>query len=197
VPGAGHFSLRGLQASGQSASARAGTVLDGHLKQIVTKLARRDHRGWSTHMAALRDKPAKPKHPAIRIFVTSGEIGTNAMHPPGKRSIAINKWQNRIDRRGRTRRSAPTRRICFDKRSHRSRKQIQYFIHRSRHEQARQRDAGWNVERVCREPDISVSGGCKQAHNRRLPGRAPSSMVIINKLMPNSPIGTIADGRPT
>jgi hypothetical protein len=36
----------------------------------------------------------------------------DAMHPPGKRIIHINKWQNRIETRGRTRRSAPTRRIC-------------------------------------------------------------------------------------
>ena len=46
------------------------------------------------------------------IFVTSGEIGACAMHPPGKRIIHINKCQNRIETRGRTRRSAPTRRIC-------------------------------------------------------------------------------------
>ena len=36
-------------------------------------------------------------------------IGTNTMHPPGKCIIHINKCQNRIETRGRTRRSAPTR----------------------------------------------------------------------------------------
>jgi hypothetical protein len=46
------------------------------------------------------------------IFVTPGEIGTHAMHPPGTRIIDIDKRENRIDTRGRTRRSAPTRRIC-------------------------------------------------------------------------------------
>jgi hypothetical protein len=71
----------------------AGTVYDGQYQQIVTKQARGDHRGWSPHKTTSRDKPAKPNHPAIRSFVTSGEIGTNAMHPPGKRSIGINKWQ--------------------------------------------------------------------------------------------------------
>jgi hypothetical protein len=121
VPGAGHFSRRGLQARDHSASGRAGTIVDGQIKQIVTKQTRRDHRGWSTHMAASRDKPAKQKHPAIGSFITSGELGTNAMHPPGKRSICIKRWQNRIDRRGRTPRSAPTRRICFNERHHKNR----------------------------------------------------------------------------
>jgi hypothetical protein len=79
-----------LQASGHSAVARAGTVHDGHYQQIDAKQPHRDHRGWSPHMDASRDKPAKPNHPAIRSFVTSGEIGTNAMHPPAKRSIGIN-----------------------------------------------------------------------------------------------------------
>ncbi len=41
-------------------------------------------------MDASRDKPAKPNHPEIRSFVTSGEIGTHAMQPPGERSIGIN-----------------------------------------------------------------------------------------------------------
>ena len=34
------------------------------------------------------------------IFITSGEIGTHAMHPPGTRIIDINKWQNRIESTG-------------------------------------------------------------------------------------------------
>ncbi len=45
-------------------------------------------------MAASRDRPAKPNRVQNGIFVTSGEIGTSAMHPPGKRSICINNWQN-------------------------------------------------------------------------------------------------------
>ena len=44
-------------------------------------------------MTASRDTPAKPNRATNGIFITSGEIGTNAMHPPGKRSIGINKWQ--------------------------------------------------------------------------------------------------------
>ena len=59
------------------------------------------------------------------------------------------------------------------------------------------RDAGWNVERVCREPDISADGGCERVDIRRLAGRAPSTMVLSNKSMPNSHIVTIGDGRPT
>ncbi|MFY8052331.1 MAG: hypothetical protein ACOVP2_06925 [Armatimonadaceae bacterium] len=59
---------------------------------------RRDHRGWSTHKATSRGKPAKPNPAPNGIFVTSGEIGTNAMHPPGKRSIDINNEQNHHDR---------------------------------------------------------------------------------------------------
>jgi hypothetical protein len=44
-------------------------------------------------MDASRDKPAKPNPVPNGSFITSGEIGTNAMHPPGKRSIGINKCQ--------------------------------------------------------------------------------------------------------
>jgi hypothetical protein len=63
--------------------------------------------------------------------------------------------------------------------------------------EASQRDAWWNVERVCREPDILVDGVCKQVDIRRLPGRAPSTMVKSNKSLPNDPVVTIGDGRPT
>ena len=127
---------------------------------------RRDHRGWSTHTAASRDKPAKPNQAHTGICATSGEIGTNAMHPPGKRSIDINKSHFHADTHGRTRRSAPTRSLC--RKPH-----IQ-------DETDGQRAARWNVERVGREPDISADDGCKPAHNRRLSGRAPSPMVINN-----------------
>ena len=60
-----------------------------------------------------------------------------------------------------------------------------------------QRDAGWIVERVCREPDISADGGYKPRIIRRLAGRAPSSMVTIKKSIRQSPVVTIGDGRPT
>ena len=74
------------------------------------------------------DVTAKPSRTerSTGFRVTSGDLGTHAMHPPrkresigthamhpsGKRIIHINKCQDRIDTRGRTRRSAPTRRIC-------------------------------------------------------------------------------------
>ena len=51
--------------------------------------------------------------------------------------------------------------------------------------------------RVCREPVISADGFCKPVDIRRLAGRAPSSMVLSNKSIPNSHIVTIGDGRPT
>ena len=60
-----------------------------------------------------------------------------------------------------------------------------------------QRDAGWNVERGCREPDIPADEGNKPVEIRRLPGRAPSTMVKINESSPNSPVVTIGDGRHT
>ena len=105
VPGAGHFSRREWSTSGHSAAVRAGTVIDGHNQQIDDKQPHRDHRGWSPHMTASRDKPAKPNQAPNGSFITSGEIGTNAMHPPGERSIGINKSHFRTDTRGRTRRS--------------------------------------------------------------------------------------------
>ena len=106
VPGAGHFSRRGLQASRHSASGRAGTVIDGQKQQIVTQYPRRDHRGWSPHKTASRNEQAKPNRAPNVIFITSGEIGTHAMHPPGKRSIDINKCQNHTETRMRTQPSA-------------------------------------------------------------------------------------------
>ena len=44
-------------------------------------------------MTTYRNKPANPNQAPNRSFITSGEIGTNANHPPGKRSISINNWQ--------------------------------------------------------------------------------------------------------
>ncbi len=146
----------------------------------TTLKTRRDHRGWSTHTVASRDKPAKPNRPRNGIFVTSGEIGTNAIHPPGERIIDVNKQQNRINTRGRTLRSAPTRRICWMVGQ-------SNMGHRKSHIETNQRDAGWNVERGCREPVISAGGGCKPAIIRRLPGRAPSTMVISSKSLQTNP----------
>ena len=65
--------------------------------------------GIDTRGRTRRSAPTRRICPMVRdskfgngIFVTSGEIGTNAMHPPGKSIIHINKCQNRIETRGRT-----------------------------------------------------------------------------------------------
>ena len=60
------------------------------------------------------------------IFITSGEIGTNAMHPPGKRqpvtvSQTSSKSNSYVFLRGRAQRPSPTQRICFNERQYRSR----------------------------------------------------------------------------
>ena len=104
VPGAGHFSHRGLEVTDHSASGRAGTVVDGHNQQIVTQYPRRDHRRWSPHMEASRNEQAKPNPSHNGIRVSSGEIGTHAIHPPGKRSIDINKSHFHTETRIRTQR---------------------------------------------------------------------------------------------
>jgi len=180
VPGAGHFSRRELQARNHSASVRAGTVLDGQNQQIATKPPRRDHRGWSPHMAASRNKPAKPNPASNRNFIPSGEIGAHAMHPPGKRSIDINKGQNHHDKAYRHRYARadtavrPYAEIC-------SMKGQPNTGHRQSNIETNQRDGGWNGERMCREPDISADGGCKPGIIRRLAGRAPSSMVKTSR----------------
>ena len=44
---------------------------------------------------------------------------------------------------------------------------------------------------------MSAAGGCNLVDIRRLPGREPSSMVISNNSLPNRPVVTIGDGRPT
>ena len=58
---------------------------------------------------------SKPSQVPNGIFITSGEIGTNAMYPPGKRSIDINNWQNKWQfqtvTRGPAQRPAPTQRF--------------------------------------------------------------------------------------
>ena len=66
-----------------------------------------------TGMLSVRAGRRKCIHAEVLVSVDTGEIGTHAMHPPGKRIIDINKRQNRIETRGRTRRSAPTRRIVI------------------------------------------------------------------------------------
>jgi hypothetical protein len=61
-------------------------------------------------MTASRDTPAKPNHRQNGMFITSGEIGTNAMHPPGKRSMDI----NRIDENALTPSNIPIIRIAIN-----------------------------------------------------------------------------------
>jgi len=131
-----------------------------------------------------------------RHRLTSGEIGTCAMHPPGKRSIDINKGQNHHDKTYRHRYARadtavrPYAEIC-------SMKGQPNTGHRQSNIETNQRDGGWNGERMCREPDISADGGCKPGIIRRLAGPAPSSMVITNESSPHNPVVTIGDGRPT
>ena len=106
---------RTFQQPGVACKGSLGGWQGGHRRRwskptVRQEITRRDHRGWSTHRTALRDKPAKPNQALNGNFVTSGEIGANAMHPPGKRSVYINNSHFRIGRCGRTQRSAPTRR---------------------------------------------------------------------------------------
>ncbi len=206
MPGAGHFSRPEVVSQGSFGGCQGGYRPRWSSQTNRHQKARRDHRGWSPHIATTRNKPAKPKHPVIRIFVTSGEIGTNAMHPPGKRSIDIDididiDIKKTVSIRAGGHGGPPLRggfvSIRGITKAEPNTPQWFRYIRRDRHEQARQRDAGWNVERVCREPDISVSGGCKQVDSRRLLGRVPSSMVISNRSSPNWPVVTIGDGRPT
>jgi len=42
------------------------------------------HRGWSTHIASRRYRLTQPNQASSSSFVTSGGIGTHAMHPPRK-----------------------------------------------------------------------------------------------------------------
>ena len=91
---------RTFQPTGVASKGTFGGFQGGHRPRWSKATARqektrRDHRGWSTHTAASRGKSAKPNPAPNGIFVTSGEIGTNAMHPPGKRSIDINNGQRR------------------------------------------------------------------------------------------------------
>ena len=73
------------------------------------------------------------------------------MHPPGKRSICINKLQNleaipnRYARAGAA--AGPYAEVCAPS------------IQNETKDYAK-RDAGWNEERACREPVPSVIGGC-------------------------------------
>ena len=108
---------RSFQPAGVASQQSFGVYQGGHRPRWSYpanryQTTRRDHRGWSTHTAASRDRPAKPNREPNGIFIPSGEIGTHAMHPPGERITNINVQPFGIDTRGRTRRSAPTRRIC-------------------------------------------------------------------------------------
>ena len=82
----------------------------------VSRIPKSHHRGWSTHLASRRYRLAQPDRPQNSSFVTSGGIGTHAMHPPRKRlrSESKSQPQGTSVTRGRTRRSAPTQRICFN-----------------------------------------------------------------------------------
>ena len=93
---------RTFQQSGVACKGSLGGWQGGHRRRWLKPTVRqeitcRDHRGWSPHMTRSRNKPAKPNRASDRSFITSGEIGTNTTHPPGKRSMGINYWQNRID----------------------------------------------------------------------------------------------------
>jgi hypothetical protein len=59
-------------------------------------------------------KPSRTKWPS-EIRTTSGDLGTHAMHPPRQRRTCLwpSEKQLTIVTRGRTRRSAPTRRFCI------------------------------------------------------------------------------------
>ena len=126
-PLAGLVSYQVLKASSHSAATRAGTVHDGqfrHRKQDPTHR----HRGWSPHSSSERYRLAQPKREVVGICVTTGDLGTHGMHPPRKRSPHLQRvthYRYKSNRYvflcGRTQRSAPTRRICFNKRHHHSR----------------------------------------------------------------------------
>ena len=88
--GSGCAGSRTFQPTGGASQESFGVCQGGHRPRWSKpadrqKTTHRDHRGWSTHKKASRNKPAKPKPVPNRIFVTSGEIGAHAMHPPGKR----------------------------------------------------------------------------------------------------------------
>ncbi len=68
--------------------------------------------GWG---ASQKPKPPSQAKRSSDFRVTPGDLGTHAIHPPGKRSIDINKSHFHTETRGRAQRPAPTRRICFRK----------------------------------------------------------------------------------
>jgi len=47
------------------------------------------HRGWSTHAATDRYRKAKPNQKVSGFCVTSGDLGTYAMHPRRKRNTRL------------------------------------------------------------------------------------------------------------
>ena len=71
MPGAGHFSRRGLQATEHSASIRAGTVLDGQNQQIATK----------PPVVTIEDgRPTWPHHATNKLSRTQHQIEISS-HP--------------------------------------------------------------------------------------------------------------------
>ena len=86
------------------------------------------HRGWSTHLARERYRQAQPNQLVIGFCVTSGDLGTYAMHPPRKRQHQsrqyVGLWHlasanpstiNVSKRNGRAQRPAPTQRFFHRK----------------------------------------------------------------------------------
>ena len=58
----------------------------------------------------------------------------------------------------------------INKRIETPRADAEFAIHPQSHMCTSQRDAGWNVERVCREPDIPAAGNGQAVDIRRLSG---------------------------
>ncbi len=172
-PGAGHFSRWGLQAREHSAAIRAGTVRDGQKQQHFKKRP----------VVTIGDGRPTRQHNATNQRSRTKHIPEFAQHPARSArtrcirlasALTTTKYSQFVSKRAGGH-SGPPLRGDFASANPQS-----YVL-------AEQRDAGWNVERVDREPDISADGGCKQRNIRRLSGRAPSPMVITNRSLHNNP----------
>ena len=64
--------------SGRAPSTKANSNTANRIKVIY-------HRGWSTHTGRDRYRNAQPNQKVSGFCVTSGDLGTHAMHPPRKR----------------------------------------------------------------------------------------------------------------